>query len=756
MHDHPMDPTAALLPQVRELRLDGPAASRASLLDGAVVSTAPGSEAWQSLADLHPEALPDEGYVLRITGDHAVIAARDDAGLAHGVATLRQLERSGYRPLSIRDWPQLLRRGVVEGFYGAPWSHGERLDFLAFAGGVKFNTYLYAPKDDAFHRDRWREPYPDDALAGLAELAAAATEHQVRLVYALAPGLSMRFSDEAEHAALAAKAEQLWQAGIRSFSLLFDDVPPELSFAGDLTRFGTGREATGAAHGEACAQFTARFLVPHGIREPLLVCPTDYAGCAPSPYRTGLAGTLPTDAEVLWTGPDIVVGQITREHIDEAAASYGRDLVLWDNFPVNDFDRTRLFLGPLLGRSTYLVGSALKGTLANPMVQARASRFSLATVAEWSWNAPAYDPPAAAERALALVAGADAHTLAPLVSACSAWPPSAPQSARLEALTERALAGDGAALDDLEIVLGDLAGTGQHDDDASASALVRELEPWISAARDVGRAGLLACRLLRRLDAPGSHGYSLQREGLRVARTAAEAHYANVLRSIIPGFVDAVLERASGAGQRARARNVTVLIGASPSPGDRELGERLGSRGFQVALTSAVQTREALESTDLVIVTRGASVEAARVAVGSAVPVLAWGHLEALGLATESAVTLSRDSIEITDPASPLAARLTGEIRVYLGTDKITWGEPSAGAQVVARATDHHHPVIVHYPAGTTLPDGTVAAAPRVTSFLGSQGLAPWLVSPEGRALVDAAVDHLAPFPGPEKRRTVK
>ena len=41
------------------------------------------------------------------------------------------------------------------------------------------------------------------------------------------------------------------------------------------------------------------------------------------------------------------------------------------------------------------------------------------------------------------------------------------------------------------------------------------------------------------------------------------------------------------------------------------------------------------------------------------------------------------------------------------------------------------------------MPGGTVAEAPRVTSFLGSQGLAPWLISREGRALVDAAIDHL-------------
>ena len=38
--------------------------------------------------------------------------------------------------------------GVVEGFYGPPWSHGARLDMIKFSGKNGFNIYIYAPKDD--------------------------------------------------------------------------------------------------------------------------------------------------------------------------------------------------------------------------------------------------------------------------------------------------------------------------------------------------------------------------------------------------------------------------------------------------------------------------------------------------------------------------------------------------------------------------------------------------------------------------------
>src|SRR5688572_32557621 len=41
--------------------------------------------------------------------------------------------------------------------------------------------------------------------------------------------LTMRFADDADHRALAAKTAALWDAGVESFALFFDDVPTELS-----------------------------------------------------------------------------------------------------------------------------------------------------------------------------------------------------------------------------------------------------------------------------------------------------------------------------------------------------------------------------------------------------------------------------------------------------------------------------------------------------------------------------------------------
>src|SRR5947209_754184 len=104
-------------------------------------------------------------------------------------------------------------RGTVEGFYGPPWTPGQRRDHLAFSADVGFNTYVYAPKDDPYHRRLWREPYAAAELARITDLARTAAGFGVRFVYAIHPALSMRFADDAEHAALAAKAAQLHDAG---------------------------------------------------------------------------------------------------------------------------------------------------------------------------------------------------------------------------------------------------------------------------------------------------------------------------------------------------------------------------------------------------------------------------------------------------------------------------------------------------------------------------------------------------------------
>ena len=55
--------------------------------------------------------------------------------------------------------------GVIEGFYGAPWSAAERLRLFDWMASWGLNTYLYAPKDDLHHRAIWREPLTSKSIS---------------------------------------------------------------------------------------------------------------------------------------------------------------------------------------------------------------------------------------------------------------------------------------------------------------------------------------------------------------------------------------------------------------------------------------------------------------------------------------------------------------------------------------------------------------------------------------------------------------
>jgi len=76
------------------------------------------------------------------------------------------------------------------------------------------------------------------------------------------------------------------------------------------------------------------------------------------------------------------------------------ELLMWDNYPVNDFAPETLYLGPLLGRDPRLDDGRCAGLIANAMVQAIPSKLALATVADWTRAPHAYDPIASYERAL--------------------------------------------------------------------------------------------------------------------------------------------------------------------------------------------------------------------------------------------------------------------------------------------------------------------------------------------------------------------
>ena len=56
-------------------------------------------------------------------------------------------------------------RGVIEGFYGPFYTFPERNDLIRFVGQHGYNLYIYGPKNDRQHRNRWREGSPVPAAA---------------------------------------------------------------------------------------------------------------------------------------------------------------------------------------------------------------------------------------------------------------------------------------------------------------------------------------------------------------------------------------------------------------------------------------------------------------------------------------------------------------------------------------------------------------------------------------------------------------
>ena len=292
----------------------------------------------------------------------------------------------------------LTMRGVIEGFYGTPWSHEERLDMIRFCAAHDLNTWVHAPKDDPYHRKLWREPYPDAELAQLAELVAAAGRVGVDFAWAIAPGLDICYSHESEFEKLLAKVEQVRSVGVSHFQLLWDDVEHKLHCPEDEELYGAEERPTGAAQ----APFSNRFAREVEQPGPLVVCPMAYAGTGDGPYRRCFAPRLDPDIVLYWTGPEVVSLGINREALDMSVHRYtGHEHVLWDNYPVNDWaPETELHLGPLRGRDPKLAHGRLRGIIANTMVQAVPSKLALATVADWARDPFGYDPLESYERAL--------------------------------------------------------------------------------------------------------------------------------------------------------------------------------------------------------------------------------------------------------------------------------------------------------------------------------------------------------------------
>ncbi|MRG87321.1 beta-N-acetylglucosaminidase domain-containing protein [Salinibacillus xinjiangensis] len=362
-----------------------------------------------------------EGYTLysgrKNDKKHIVLMGNDSRGTFYSAQSLGQLilkkDGTDWMPeVIIKDWPTFPIRGAIEGFYGEPWSHEDRLSQIEFYGEHKMNSYIYAPKDDPYHRAKWREPYPEEKLNEIEELVQTSEENHVEFTFAISPGVTVAYSNDEDFEKLVNKAEQMWDIGVRSFAIFLDDIDPNLRHSEDKEMFGDDENPSAAAQAYLLNRFNEEFIKQHEGAERLITVPTEYSQAGTTPYRERFAELVDSDVIVQWTGIGVVAPTITTEDADLTYEIFDHDLLIWDNYPVNDMDRNSLFLGPLVGRDNNLSPeNGVIGSTANPMNEAEASKIPLFTVADYLWNPKVYNPTDSIERSIQEFGGDAAQAL---------------------------------------------------------------------------------------------------------------------------------------------------------------------------------------------------------------------------------------------------------------------------------------------------------------------------------------------------------
>jgi hypothetical protein len=287
--------------------------------------------------------------------------------------------------------------GVIEGFFGRPWSWEERTANVRFLGPRGYGFWLYAPKADPWLRRRWREPYPDAELKALRDFGAACRDVDVRFGVGLTPfELHFGFDTNAK-VALSAKLAQLDDAGVEDLAILFDDMKgdtPELA----------ARQAE-----------IVHWIGPRTKASRLIMCPSYYTddpvldrvfGQRPANYLEDLGRLLEPVVHVMWTGEEVCSLEYSAGHLERVGHQLRRRPFLWDNYPVNDGPRMsqRLHVRGFTGRPGSLADH-LSAHAVNPASQPVLSRIPMLTLVESYARSEGYQYLAAFRRAAAEVLG---------------------------------------------------------------------------------------------------------------------------------------------------------------------------------------------------------------------------------------------------------------------------------------------------------------------------------------------------------------
>lgn len=347
-----------------------------------------------------------------------------------GLASLEQiLEQAdgNLACLEISDYADLKDRGIIEGYYGVPYSAEVTKDLFRFMARYKMNSYMYGAKSDPYHSQKWGEPYPTTITPEqknigyltqemLRDITDVAHECKVNFIWAIHPGQA--FTDSANNHVLddiMGKFGAMHALGVRQFGIFVDDV----GVPDDDASLRLGADRLSELQARIDSKWNGKGSLAADTVKPLHYVPQLYAFSWVTPekgqrfFRS--LKDVPAKVNIYITGRNIWSVPNT-EDLGIVKGWMGREASWWWNYPCNDNDVTKIF--PMDTYTNFRdekhiadlarLEPALEGTrtlILNPMQQGEVSKIALFSAADYAWNNHAFDNQQSWENALPAVVG---------------------------------------------------------------------------------------------------------------------------------------------------------------------------------------------------------------------------------------------------------------------------------------------------------------------------------------------------------------
>ncbi len=376
--------------------------------------------------DKHIVAVAGKGNAATIV----ILGENTDATFC-GLASLEQMldEQQTKLPcVTIYDYADVKNRGVIEGYYGVPYSEEVTEDLFRFMARYKMNSYMYGAKSDPYHSQYWEKPYPQTITPEqkkigmmtqdmMGNLAKVATANKVNFIWAIHPGTAFfnTESDDVLHKIME-KYESMYKLGMRQFGVFVDDCGvPE-----DSASLSIGAQRLTALQQLVDKKWNYKGAAPADTVKPLNYVPQLYAYSWVSKEKAGrffrALSATPQKTVIYITGRNIW-SVPNNEDPDIVSKWLGREVGWWWNYPCNDNDMDKLFVSGMYDNfrdEKHIDNDAkmpdslgVKTLISNPMQQGAASKIALFSIGDYAWNNAAFNEPKSFEAAVPAVVGKD-------------------------------------------------------------------------------------------------------------------------------------------------------------------------------------------------------------------------------------------------------------------------------------------------------------------------------------------------------------